>query len=110
MKAFSRSTGVLFARICLVGCLLAFPAAARAVGPGLDRDPWIALFPGTLEPRLHAAHVPVWDREEGVVIAGPSAAQLARLLAEAITPIWSVPDAGQGIHVLSHDRSFAPPV
>ena len=71
---------------------------------------WIALFPGDVEPILHDASVPVWDREEGVVIAGPSDAQLDALRAQGIEPIFSAPDNGEGIHVLSHDRYFTPPV
>ena len=45
-----------------------------ATGPG-----WIAVFQGDAEAGLHEASIPVWGREEGIVIAGPSDDQLARL-------------------------------
>jgi len=89
--------------------ILGANAAAGRAGPDVDRDPWIALFPGDVEPSLHDASVPIWDREEGVVVAGPSEAQLDVLRAQGIEPIWSAPDHGEGIHILSHDRFFTPP-
>jgi len=98
----------VFALTCLVVFLAATPVAARPAVPDSERS--IALFPGDIEPRLHESSVPIWDREEGIVIAGPSAPQLDALRAEGIEPIWSAPDHGQGIHVLSHDRYFTPPV
>jgi hypothetical protein len=109
MSLFTRN-GVagVFALTCLVGLTVAAPVAVAA-GPDVERDRWIALFPGDKEPILHDASVPIWDREEGVVIAGPSQAQLEVLGAQGIAPIFSVPDRGEGIHVLSHDRYFAPP-
>ncbi len=92
-------------------CLLGFTAAAAgAAVPDGDAGRWIALFAGDQEPVLHDAAVPIWGREEGVVIAGPSRAQLAVLGAQGIAPLFSVLDHGEGIHVLSHDRYFAPPV
>ncbi len=93
----------------LVG-FTAAAVAARPVEPAIDRDQWIALFPGDVEPILHESAVPVWDREEGVVIAGPSESQLDSLRAQGIEPVFSAPDHGEGIHVLSHDRYFTPPV
>jgi hypothetical protein len=104
MKEPSIGAGVV-ALLCLAGFLVAVPTAAAPA-----RDRWIALFPGDLEPSLHESRVPIWGREEGVVIAGPSTAQLDGLRAAGREPIWSVPDDGQGIHVLSHDRFFTPPV
>jgi len=101
--------GVL-ALICLVGLTAAAPVAARAAGPDVEHDRWIALFAGDAEPMLHAAAVPIWSREEGVVIAGPSQAQLEVLGAQGVEPIFSAPDHGEAIHVLSHDRYFRPPV
>src|SRR5206468_11360924 len=68
-----------------------------------------AAFAAAAEPALHARSVPVWGREEGAVIAGPSAGELAALRAEGIAPLWSAADHGEAIHVLSHDRTFAPP-
>src|SRR5713226_5522889 len=110
MRLFTRS-GVagVFALTCLAGLTAASPVAVAA-GPDVERDRWIALFPGDKEPILHDASVPVWDREEGVVIAGPSQAQLEVLRAQGIEAIFSAPDHGEAIHVLSHDRYFAPPV
>jgi len=109
MKATSVGAGV-FALLCLARLAAAAPAAARPAAPDGDRERSIALFPGAMEPILHAASVPIWDREEGVVVAGPSVAQLEALRAQGSEPIWSAPDRGEGIHVLSHDRTFTPPV
>ena len=67
---------------CLLGVTAAAPVAAGAAGPDLDSERWIAVFPGEVEPVLHEAAVPVWDREEGVVIAGPSEEQLEVLRAQ----------------------------
>jgi len=66
--------------------------------------------PGEAEPIFHDAAVPVWGREEGVVIAGPSEAQLDDLRAQGVEPVFRVLDHGEGIHVLSHDRYVTPPV
>src|SRR5436305_10624318 len=99
----------VFVLLCLAG-LTAAPAAARPAGPDIDRDLWIALFPGDVEPILHDSSIPVWGREEGVVIAGPSETQLDGLRAQGIEPVFSAPDRGEDIHVLSHDRYFTPPV
>src|SRR5262249_23858438 len=101
--------GLLALGASLAGLAAAAPAARAAV-PDVHRDPWIALFPGGVEAVLHDAAVPVGDREEGVVIAGPSAAQLDALRAAGVEPVWSAPDHGEGLHVLSHDRFFPPPV
>jgi len=109
MKAANVGAGV-FALLCLAGLAAAAPAAARPAGPDADRDRSIALFPGAVESILHDSSVPVWDREEGVVVAGPSEAQLEALRAQHVEPLWSAPDRGEGIHVLSHDRYFPPPV
>jgi hypothetical protein len=109
MRSFTRNVvAAAFVLMSLVG-LTAAPAAG-AVGPDADRDPQIALFPGGVEPLLHESSVPVWGREEGVVVAGPSAAQLEALRAQGIEPVFSAPDHGEGIHILSHDRYFTPPV
>src|SRR5258708_4761162 len=111
MHAFtSKGIAGVFALTCLAGLAAVAPAAARAAGPEAEHERWIALFAGDQEPSLHAAAVPVWDREEGVVIAGPSQAQLEVLRAQGIEAIFSAPDHGEAIHVLSHDRYFAPPV
>ena len=96
--------------VFLVTCLLGGTAAAVAAGPEGDGEAWIAVFPGEAEPVLHEAAVPVWDREEGVVIAGPSEEQLDVLRAQGVEPLFSAPDRGEGIYVLSHDRYFKPPV
>jgi hypothetical protein len=110
MSSFARLVVAgVFVLMGLAG-LTASPAAALLAGPEADHDPWIALFPGDTEPILHDSSIPVWDREEGVVIAGPSEAQLDGLRAQGIEPIFRAPDHGEGIHVLSHDRYFTPPV
>jgi Bacterial Ig-like domain (group 3)/Peptidase family M28 len=111
MNSFtSKGIAGVFALTCLAGLAAAAPAAARAAEPEAEGGRWIALFAGDQEPILHAAAVPVWDREEGVVIAGPSQAQLEVVRAQGIEPIFSVADRGEAIHVLSHDRYFRPPV
>src|SRR3954454_8738193 len=93
----------------IAGLSSAYPAAGSQE-PDAGRDPWIALFPGDTEPVLRDSSVPIWDREGGVVIAGPSEAQLDVLHAQGIEPVFSARDHGEGLYVLSHDRSFAPPV
>ncbi|HEY0556065.1 MAG TPA: M28 family peptidase [Thermoanaerobaculia bacterium] len=98
-----------FLLICLAGLPAAASVAAGAAGPGADRDLWIALFPADSEAILRDASVAIWDREEGVVIAGPSGNQLDELRAEGVEPIFSARDRGEGIHVLSHDRAISPP-
>ena len=111
MSSFTRNVVAgVFALMCLAGFTAVVPAAAGPAGPDLDSDQWIALFPGAVEPLLHDSSVAIWDREEGVVIAGPSAAQLDVLRAQGFAPLFSAPDRGEGIYVLSHDRYFAPPV
>ncbi|HXU31696.1 MAG TPA: M20/M25/M40 family metallo-hydrolase [Thermoanaerobaculia bacterium] len=88
---------------------MAAPRPAGAAEPDLDRDPRIALFPADLESDLRDFSVPIWDREEGVVIVGLPSTQLDILKNQGIEPIWSAPDHGEAIHVLSHDRTFSPP-
>jgi hypothetical protein len=90
--------------------LFGFLAISPIIAPAAASPTWIALFSGDVEPILHNTSVPIWDREEGVVIAGPSSSQLDVLRAQGIEPIFSAPDNGEGIHVLSHDRFFTPPV
>jgi hypothetical protein len=89
--------------MCLVGL------SATLLSADADPDRWIALFPGDSEPLLREAAVPIWGREEAVVIAGPSAAQLDVLRAQGIEPVFSARDRGESLQVLSHDRSFTPP-
>src|SRR3954452_12913384 len=108
----------LFARPAVAGAfvlmvflgLSASPAAAGLKTPEVEPERWIALFPGAAEAALRASFVAVWGREEGVVIAGPSEAQLDELRAQGVEPVWSAPDHGEAVHVLSHDRYFTPPV
>jgi hypothetical protein len=90
--------------------LSAAASAAGPAGPDIDGDRWIALFPADREPIVRDSSVPIWGREEGVVIAGPSEVQLEGLRAQGVEPVFSVPDHGEGIHVLSHDRHLTPPV
>jgi hypothetical protein len=89
----------------LAGLPAASPLFADA-GP----ERWIALFPSDMEPVLRGSSVPVWDREEGVVIAGPSEAQLDALRAQGVEPLFSARDHDESIQVLSHDASFTPPI
>ncbi len=111
MSSFTRSVVAgLVVLMGLAGIAAAAPGAAGSVGPDAGHDRWIAVFPGDAEPSLHEAAVAVWDREEGIVIAGPSETQLDELRAQGFEPVWSAPDHGEGIHVLSHDRYFTPPV
>ncbi len=111
MSAFKRNgIAVVFVLMGLLGLTAAAPVAARPPGPDSDSETWITLFPGTVEPILQEAGIPVWDREEGVVVAGPSEAQLDALRAQDVEPLFSAPDHGEGIYVLSHDRYFTPPV
>jgi hypothetical protein len=103
----------MFALLALMGLagLSAADSSARPAGPDIGpEDRWIALFPGDREPVLREASVPIWDREEGVVIAGLSGAQLDGLRAQGVEPVFSARDHGEGIQVLSHDRYFTPPV
>ncbi|HEY3568417.1 MAG TPA: M20/M25/M40 family metallo-hydrolase [Thermoanaerobaculia bacterium] len=99
-----RAVGIV-SLICLLGLWAALPLSAQS-----PQDRWIALFSDGSEPLLREASVPVWDREGEVVVAGPSEAQLDVLRAQGIEPLFSARDHGEGIYVLSHDRSFAPPV
>jgi hypothetical protein len=111
MSSFTRHVVAgVFVLMCLAELMAAAPVDALSAGPDVDSDLWIALFPGDMEPILQDDSIPVWDREEGVVIAGPSEAQLDVLRNQGVEPVFSAPDHGEGIHVLSHDRYFAPPV
>jgi len=105
MNSLMRTAVACVALICLAG----FPAATGAAATDVDRDQRIALFPADLESVLRDVAVPIWDREEGVVVVGLPAVQLDVLENQGIEPIWSAPDRGEAIHVLSHDRSFTPP-
>jgi hypothetical protein len=75
----------------------------------MAKPAWIAVFPGDKEEVLHEASIPIWGREEGIVIAGPSDAQLVELRARGIEALFSAPDNGEAIHVFSHDHLLAPP-
>jgi peptidase M28-like protein/Big-like domain-containing protein len=88
---------------------IAVVALAAGCFPGPEGDRRIALFPSFTEPQLHQASVSVWDREEGVVIAGASNAQLETLRGAGVEPLFTATDHGEGIHVLSHDDFFTPP-
>ncbi|HEY3568419.1 MAG TPA: M28 family peptidase [Thermoanaerobaculia bacterium] len=94
--------------IYLAGLSQAAPAAG-STAPDAGRDSWIAVFPNEAEPLLRDASVPVWDREEGVVVAGPSGEQLDLLRAQGVEPLFSARDHGESIQVLSHDDLFDPP-
>ena len=97
----------------LLRSLLGFAILAALAGPAgarTDGDSWIALFPSDLEPVVRDAAVPIWGREDGVIVAGASGPKLDALRAQGVEPLFSARDHGEGIHVLSHDRSFNPPV
>ncbi|HWU86169.1 MAG TPA: M20/M25/M40 family metallo-hydrolase [Kofleriaceae bacterium] len=96
---------LLASALTVGGCGAFAPEAEEA--PVIDR--WIALLPGDAEPSLREAGAPIWDREEGIVITGVSTAQLDALHAGGIEPLFSAPDHGEAIHVLSYDRFFTPP-
>jgi hypothetical protein len=103
----------IFSLLALMGLagLSAADSSARPAGPDIGPDDrWIALFPVAREPVLRDSSVPIWDREEGVVIAGLSAAQLDGLRAQGVEPVFSARDHGEGLQVLSHDHYFTPPV
>jgi len=70
----------------------------------------IAVFSDSAESILRDASLPIWDREEGVVIASVSSSQLDALKSQGIEPIFTAPDNGEAIHILSYDRYFTPPV
>jgi hypothetical protein len=89
----------------LLCCLLVF----GAITPRSATTQSIAVFPGSAESTLRQASVPIWGREEGVVIGGASSTQLDALKKQGIEPIFSAPDNGEAIHILSYDRFFAPP-
>ncbi|HEY4565179.1 MAG TPA: M28 family peptidase, partial [Thermoanaerobaculia bacterium] len=85
-------------------------AAPASAGSNAGPDRWIALFPESSEPLLREASVPIWGREEGVVVAGPSEDQLDGLRAQGVEPLFSARDHGESIQVLSHEPSLTPPV
>ena len=58
--------------------ILGLTLFAAFIPPAAAGSGWIAVFPGDVEAGLHEAAVPVWGREEGIVIAGPSDEQLAQ--------------------------------
>src|SRR5436305_441666 len=96
----------------LLRSLLGFAILAALAGPAgarTDGDSWIALFPSDLEPVVRDAAVPIWGREDGVIVAGASGPKLDALRAQGVEPLFSARDHGEGIHVRSHDRSFDPP-
>ena len=96
-----------FAHRCLLfSCLLSVSAAVSAAAAS---SPSIAVFPGSAEASLREASVSIWDREEGVVIAGVSSAQMDTLQNKGIAPLFSAPDNGEAIHILSYDRYFTAP-
>src|SRR3982751_5074739 len=86
------------------------PAAPASAGSSSGPDRWIAFFPESSEPLLREASVPIWEREEGAIVTGPSDAQIEALRAQGIEPLFSAADHGESIQVLSHDRAFTPPV
>jgi hypothetical protein len=94
-----------FPVLCCISLIMSAPILPAAASPA-----WIALFSGDLEPGLRQASVPIWGREAGTLVAGPSSAQLDSLRSQGIRPLFSVPDNGEAIHVLSHDRYLTPPV
>jgi hypothetical protein len=92
------------------GFLLCGFLTVSVITPAAPTQSLIALFSADSESILHDASVPIWGREEGVVIAGPSGGQLDKLRAQGIEPVFSAADHGEAIHVLSHDQYFTPPI
>src|SRR4051812_4997934 len=88
--------------------ILGLTLFASFIPPATAGSGWIAVFQGDAEAGLHEASVPVWGREEGIVIAGPSDEQLAALHAQGIEPLFRSADKDEGIHVVSHDSYFIP--
>ena len=87
-------------------CLAGLPAASAAS----NTEHWIALFPRAAEPVLRNSSIPIWGREEGVIVAGLSGDQLDALRVQGIEPLFSARDHGESIQVLSHDRAINPPI
>lgn len=97
---------------------LSLLAVAVALGLGATRaasyrvtsaDPQIAVFAAAHEPALRQRGIPIWGREDGVVIAGPSASQVEALRRAEQGPLFRAPDRGEAIHVLSHEPTYEPP-
>jgi hypothetical protein len=93
---FVRFAGLASALIVPLAVVTAAAPVSTSIGGGdVPGEAWIALFPGDKEPILRDASVAIWDREEGVVIAGPSQAQIEVLGAQGIEPLFS--DPGHGV-------------
>jgi len=75
----------------------------------LAADRWIVVFPSELERDLRAEGIPIWDRDEGVVIGGADASALKFLADQGIVPSVKAHDDGQWIYILSHNEGFAAP-
>jgi hypothetical protein len=104
LRSFKPSVVVgAFSLILLAG----LPALVSGASKG--GEPWIAVFWSDLEPVLRSSAIPIWDREDGVVVAGLTGAQLDEIRARGAEPAFSVRDHGEGIYVLSHDRQIIPP-
>src|SRR5262245_10287056 len=82
-------------------------AAQRTWSDRDDAGPWIGAFSSSAEPALREADVPIWDRDQGVVLGGAFSAQLDRLSSKGIAPFLTLPDHGEWLQILSHDESFA---
>lgn len=70
---------------------------------------WILALSSRAETDLHELGVPVWDREEEVVIGGATESQIAALEKRGIEPILTIEDSGGGLYVLSHVEGFVMP-
>jgi hypothetical protein len=112
MSGFTRSVGAgVLTWLCTVAAATAAaaPILTNPASPDIHGESWIALFPADQETALREAGVPIWDREEDIVIAGPSDSQFEAVRAQGVSALFSIPDNGEGIHVLSYDRFFTPP-
>ncbi len=69
----------------------------------------IGVYPASDEAVLRDHGAAIWERDEQHVIAAAPAAAVERLAALDIAPLFSAPDRGEGIYLLSHDEFFAPP-
>ncbi|HUR02366.1 MAG TPA: M28 family peptidase [Nonomuraea sp.] len=112
MNGVARSIAVCaLIGLCTAAALSAAapPNLPNPASPDAGGESWIAVFPAEQEAALREAGVPIWDREEDVVIAGPSDSQFDAVRAQGVSALFSIPDNGEALHILSYDRFFTPP-
>ena len=118
MRASTRPLLTHLVRLFLLASAMAMPAkAVRAAEAYAAPEPasdspgsqWIVVFPASSEFALRDQGVPIWERDEGIVLAGAGDDQIAALAALKIEPIVAVADDGAYIELLSHQEGFAAP-